>query len=48
MQYAIKFRNEFIMQFSFGKHDNLNDINYYLLSLHLENRILYPIYQRYF
>ena len=44
MQYAIKFRNENIMQFSFGKHDSLNDINYYLLSLHLEKRLLYLNY----
>ena len=29
----------FQSKFSFGKHDNLNDIRYYLISLNLENRL---------
>ena len=29
------------MQFSFGEHDNLNDIRYLLFTLNLENCILF-------
>ena len=36
------------MHFSFRKHDNLNDIRYYLLPLNLENRVLYIISQIHF
>ena len=42
------FKKECFMQFSFGKHENVNDIRYLLSSLNLENILLYVIYRRYF